>query len=73
MLEKVRRVIDDQIRPALSLEGGEIELVDVKDGTVLVRLVGACAGCPASRYTLKNFVEATIRQEVPEVKEVVAL
>ena len=55
------------------MEGGSIELVSVEDGTVKVRLSGACAGCPMSQYTLVNFVEATLKEKIPEVKEVVAV
>ncbi|RZN33544.1 MAG: NifU family protein [Methanophagales archaeon ANME-1-THS] len=70
MLEKVREVIDKEIKPLLALEGGSIELVNVEDGVVKVRLKGACAGCPMSQFTLVNFVEATLKERIPEVKEV---
>lgn len=74
MKEKVQAVVN-KIRPNLSMDGGDIELVDVDEqaGVVKVRLKGACAGCPASQMTLKMYVEATIKREVPEVKSVVAL
>jgi Fe-S cluster biogenesis protein NfuA len=70
MLEKVREVIEKEIKPLLALEGGSIELVSVEDGVVKVRLKGACAGCPMSQFTLVNFVEATLKDRIPEVKEV---
>lgn len=70
MHEKVREVIEKEIKPLLALEGGSIELVKVEDGVVVVRLMGACAGCPMSQFTLVNFVEATLRDRIPEVKEV---
>ncbi len=74
MFEKVKKVIDEQIRPALEAEGGFIELVEVKeDGKVLVRMGGACAACPMSQFTLKNFIEALLKEQVPEVKEVVSV
>jgi len=73
MLEKVKEVIEKEISPLLAMDGGSIELVSVEDGTVKVRLSGACAGCPMSQYTLVNFVEATLKEKVPEVKEVVAV
>jgi len=47
--------------------------VSVEDGTVKVRLSGACTGCPMSQFTLVNFVEATLKEKIPEVKEVVAV
>ena len=72
MREKVEAAIE-KIRPALQRDGGDIELVEVEDGTVKVRLTGACVGCPMATVTLKRGVEAKIKEEVPEVKEVVAL
>jgi Fe-S cluster biogenesis protein NfuA len=71
MIEKVREVIEKEIKPLLMMEGGGIELVGVDDGIVKVKLQGACAGCPMSQYTLVNFVEATLRERIPEVKGVV--
>ena len=68
--EKVEPVIE-KIRPMLQADGGDIELVDVEDdGIVKVRLVGACAGCAMSQYTLKLGVERLLMKEVPEVKVV---
>jgi Fe-S cluster biogenesis protein NfuA len=59
-----------KIKPALQADGGDVTLVDVKDGVVEVKLVGACAGCPMSRLTLKNGIERILKEEIPEVKEV---
>ena len=71
--EKVEPVIE-KIRPMLQADGGDIELVDVEDdGTVKVRLVGACAGCAMSQYTLKVGVERLLMKEVPDVKCVEAV
>jgi Fe-S cluster biogenesis protein NfuA len=69
--EKVS-VIIDKVKPALEADGGGIELVDVleNEGVVLVNLTGACHGCPMSTMTIKGYVEQTIREEVPEIKEV---
>ena len=72
MNEKVQAALD-RIRPALQADGGDAELVDVNDGVVRVRLTGACGGCPMSTMTLRQGIERIIRQEVPEVKEVVAV
>lgn len=74
MKEKVRQVLD-RIRPALQADGGDVELVDVETetGIVKLRLTGACAGCPMSQYTLKMGIEATLKEEIPEVNEVVAV
>lgn len=69
MKERVEKVID-RIRPVLQADGGNIELVDVVDGVVQVRLKGACAGCPGAQMTLKMGVEKALKEEIPEVKTV---
>ena len=73
MLEEVKGVIEKEISPLLAMEGGSIELLSAEEGVVKVRLRGACAGCPMSQYTLANFVEVTLKEKVPGVKEVVAV
>ena len=72
MKEKVEAVIE-KIRPALIADGGNVELVDVSDGIVSVRLTGSCAGCPMSTMTLKNGIERLLKEEIPDVKEVVSV
>ncbi len=68
--ERVRETLE-QVRPSLQADGGDIELVDVKeDGTVLVRLMGACNGCPMSQMTLKQGVEQYLKKTLPEVTSV---
>jgi len=63
-----------KVRPALQMDGGNVELVDVsKDGVVKVKLTGACGHCPMSQMTLKMGIEQVLKEEVPEVKEVVAI
>lgn len=69
MRENVEKALE-MIRPALRADGGDIELVDVIDGVVKVRLTGACGGCPMSQMTLKMGVEKVLKQQVPEVKSV---
>jgi Fe-S cluster biogenesis protein NfuA len=69
MKEKVQKVIE-KLRPMLQADGGDVELVEVDDGVVKVRLQGACAGCPMSQMTLKNGIERMVKQEIPEVKSV---
>lgn len=74
MREKIEKIIDEQIRPGLQMDGGDIELVDVdSDGIVKVRLKGACGGCPMSQITLTMGVEKKLKEEIPEVKGVVAV
>ncbi len=72
MREKVEKVIDE-IRPFLQADGGNIELVDIQEGVVKVKLVGACGSCPMSQMTLKRGVEAKLKAKIPEIKEVVAV
>lgn len=62
-----------KIRPLLQRDGGDIELVEVTDGVVKVRLTGACKGCPMSQMTLKQGVERLLMKEVPGLKEVQAV
>ncbi|MBI3593140.1 MAG: NifU family protein [Nitrospirae bacterium] len=63
----------DKIRIGLSSEGGDIELIEIKDDVVYVKLKGACGTCPMSTLTLKNWVETTMKKEIPEVKAVQAI
>ncbi len=69
--ERVISVIE-RVKPALEADGGGIELVDVLEDekVVLVNLTGACHGCPMSTMTIKGYVEQTIVEEIPEIKEV---
>jgi Fe-S cluster biogenesis protein NfuA len=69
MKENVEKALE-KIRPALRADGGDIELIDVVDGVVKVRLTGACGGCPMSQMTLEMGVEKVLKQQVPEVKSV---
>lgn len=70
---RVSKVIE-LIRPAIQSDGGDLELVDISaDGTVRVRLHGACVGCPSSSMTLKVGIERNLKAHVPEVKRLEAL
>ena len=63
-----------KIRPSLNADGGDVELVEVTpDGVVKVRLTGACGGCPMSQMTLKMGIEKMLKEEIPELKEVVGV
>lgn len=70
--EKVEEVLG-KIRIGLKSEGGDIELIEVRDDTVFVKLTGACGTCPMSTLTMKNWVESTMKKEIPEVKAVQAV
>jgi len=70
--EKVEEVLS-KVRVGLKREGGDIELVEIKDSIVYVRLKGACGTCPMSTITLKNWVEANLKREIPEITAVQAV
>ena len=72
MKEQVEKALE-KIRPSLRVDGGDVELVGVEEGVVSVKLVGACGGCPMSQMTLKNGIERLLKEQIPEVKEVVAV
>jgi Fe-S cluster biogenesis protein NfuA len=72
MKEQVEKVLNE-IRPQLQADGGDVQLVDVTDGTVKVKLTGACAGCPMSTMTLKMGIERVLKEKVKDVKQVVAV
>lgn len=72
MREKVEAALS-QIRPALQADGGDVELIDVTEGVVKLKLKGACSGCPMSAMTLKHGIERVLKQHIPEIKEVIAV
>lgn len=72
MKEKVEKALA-QIRPNLQADGGDVELVEVNDGKVMVKLTGACGSCPMATMTLKMGIEQTLKEQIPEVKEVIAV
>ena len=72
MRERIEAALD-KIRPALLADGGDVELVDVSDGVVKLKLIGACGGCPMAAMTLQHGIERVLRGEVPEIKEVIAV
>ena len=63
----------DNIRNALRVEGGDVQLIGIEDGLVKVKLQGSCAGCPFSQMTLKNFIEKELKKSVPGVTSVVSV
>ena len=70
--ERIETAISEKIKPFLQADGGDIELLDFQDGVISVRLKGACHGCPHAAITIKAGVERLLKEEFPEVKEVVA-
>jgi Fe-S cluster biogenesis protein NfuA len=72
MKDQVEGVLE-KLRPMLMMDGGNIELVDVKDDEVFVHLVGACGMCPSSTMTLKMGVERALKEAIPSIKRVVSV
>ena len=70
--DRVEAVLD-VLRPAIAMDGGAVELLEIKDGVATVRLVGSCAGCPMSTMTLKRGIEQRIKAAVPEITRVDAI
>lgn len=75
MLDRVKvQEVLDKVRPALQADGGDCELVNIReDGVVEVRLQGACGNCPMATLTLKAGIERVLKEELPEVKEVISV
>ena len=72
MEEKVIEVLN-KIRPKLQSDGGDVELIEIENGKVKLKLTGACSNCPMSQLTLKMVIENILKKEIPEIKEVVAI
>jgi len=70
---KIRKVLDEEIRPAVAMDGGDITFDKYENGVVYLFLQGSCSGCPSSTMTLKMGIETRLRELVPEIKEVVAI
>ncbi|WP_028776832.1 NifU family protein [Shimazuella kribbensis] len=69
MEEQVQEILD-KLRPYIQRDGGDVELVEIEEGIVRVRLLGACGSCPSSTITLKAGIERALMEEIPEVREV---
>ncbi|MCP8376804.1 NifU family protein [Clostridioides difficile] len=74
MREKVEKVLEEKIKPVLQRDGGDVELIDVNEnGVVLIRLQGACSGCPGATMTIKAIIENVLVSEVPGVTQVLGV
>ena len=73
LAERVQQVLDELINPRIAMHGGAVELVDVADDVIYVRMTGGCQGCSASAATLRMGVERMVKEEIPEVQDVVDL
>jgi len=72
MKEKIEEALA-QIRPALQADGGDVELIDVNQGVVKLKLKGACGGCPMATMTLRYGIERVLKEKIPQVKEVITV
>ena len=70
MEEQVKEVVENEIAPMLASHGGGVEVLEVKDGVVKVRLTGACCGCMGAQMTLKALVEAKLKERIPDLVRV---
>lgn len=70
MREKIEKVLAEDVRPLLAMDGGSVEFVEVKDGVVKVKLTGACGGCPMAQLTLAGIVESKLKEKIPGIKKV---
>lgn len=71
MLRQVEKLLDEQIRPALAAHGGNVELIDIDNNKMYVRLSGGCQGCSSSQATLKDGIARLVKQNFPDIEEVV--
>ena len=72
-VKAIKTILDNEIRPAIGMDGGDCEFVAYEDGILTLRLQGACSNCPSSVMTLKMGIEGRLREEVPGLKEVVQI
>ncbi len=73
MIRQVEKLFDEQVRPALAAHGGDVEIVDIDNNKLFVKLSGGCQGCASSQATLTQGIEALVKQNFPEIEEIVDL
>ena len=73
MRRKIDSLLEEQVRPGLAAHGGDVEVIDVDNDQVFLKLTGGCHGCSASSATLKQGIEKVIKQNFPEIEEVIDL
>lgn len=72
-INTIKELLESEIKPALARDGGSVEFVDYKDGILSVELQGACGSCPMSQMTLKMGIEARLKEQIAELKEVISV
>ena len=73
VVERILRILEEEVRPAVAMDGGDVVFAGYRDGVVEVHLQGSCAGCPSSTATLRFGIEARLREAIPEVTQVVSI
>jgi len=73
VVDRIRRILEEEVRPAVAMDGGDVVFAGYHDGVVEVHLQGSCAGCPSSTATLRYGIEQRLRDAVPEVQQVVSI
>lgn len=71
MIEKVKKIIEDEVKPQLALHDGDIEVLRVENGIVEIKFLGACKGCPSAKVTIEDVVEKALKKKIPDIKKVV--
>jgi len=71
MITEIEKILEENVRPKLADHYGNIELVSVEDGVVIVKLLGQCKGCISAKYTIEDLVEAELKQSLPGIKKVI--
>lgn len=73
MFDKVNQILIEKVRPLLQQHFGDIQLISVEDGTVKIKLIGACSNCPSANLTLTEVVESTLKEHCPEIKNIISI
>jgi Fe-S cluster biogenesis protein NfuA len=71
MIEKINKIIEDEVKPQLALHDGDIEVIKVENGIVEIKFLGTCKGCPSAKVTIEDVVEKTLKKKIPEIKKVI--
>jgi Fe-S cluster biogenesis protein NfuA len=71
MLHKIEKLFNDQIRPALAAHGGNVEVIDLDNNKLYLRMVGGCQGCSSSTATLRDGIQTLVKQNFPEIEDII--
>ena len=73
IVKKIKKILNEEIRPAVAMDGGDIAFVKYEDNKLFLRMQGACSGCPSSEITLKQGIETRMKERLPEIEEVLSI